>query len=181
MQRIEKDYTLLGSNQSKKRKSTSDASYDTFPSSSKKVKKLRSSERVKNMMKAQTQTKSQSGRPIHRKYYADFYEMHPIKKLSTSIRPKPVKRKGPVTRASSHLKSVLATAKLAASRKLRMLKKDSQTPSRDYSRVSHVADMKKQSNGTPKRSPAAKSADEKSSSSANRGNYFIALTKSAAR
>ena len=109
----------------------------------------------------QAETKSQSGRPIHRKYYDDFYETHPIKRLSTNVRTRPVKRKGPVTRASSHMKSLLTTAKLTATRKLRMLQRAGQPPLRDYNRLSHVVETKKSSSVTPKGSPSTRSASQR--------------------
>ena len=176
MQRIENSHAFSKSSQSKKRKSSEDlyrpGLRDYSPPASKRVKKLRSSERVKNMLKAQT--KSQSGRPIHRKYYTDFYEEHPIKKLSTSIRPKPVKHKGPVTRASSHLKTMMTTAKLAAARKLRMLRRTNQIPARDYNRSSHTETVKRSSSGTPKKSsPTSLSQQKSSPSSAKKGNIVV--------
>ena len=105
-----------------------------------------------------------------RKYYSDFYETHPVKKLATNIKPKPVKHKGPVTRASSHLKSVVTSAKLAATRKLRILRRAHQTPRRDYSKLSHSTDVKRRSSETPKSSPS--SSDQKSSPSPKKGRDF---------
>ena len=175
MHRIEKGHSPSRSNQSKKRKSTSDLpetmSHYTSTSPSKKAKKLRSSERVRKMLKSEE--KSQSGRPIHRKYYDDFYETHPIKKLSTNIKAKQVKRKGPVTRASSHLKSMLTSAKLAATRRLRLLKRANQASARDYNRLSHVMEMKRSDTGTPKVSPTTRLTSQKSSPSLpNKGTLF---------
>ena len=168
MRRIEKghspsrfSHSPSRSSQSKKRKSSSDLSHDSPPSPTKRMKKLRTSERVRKLLKSQTKTNSD--RPVSRKYYSDFYETHPVKKLGTSIRPKPVKRKGPVTRASSHLKSMLTSAKLAATRKLRILKRAHQTPRRDDRKLSCTGDRRSWSSGTPKSSPD--SSDSKSSGS----------------
>ena len=177
MQRIEKSHSPSRSShspsrssQSKKRKSSSDLSHDSPPSPVKRMRKLRSSERVRKMLKAQAKTNSE--KPVSKKYYSEFYETHPVKKLGTNVRAKPVKHKGPVTRASSHLKSMLTSAKLAATRKLRMLKRAHQTPRRDQRSLTRAVDRRSWSSGTPKSSPDSSYSKSSGSPSPRTGKNF---------
>ena len=59
---------------------------------------------------------------------AGTLETHPRKRLGTTLKVKTFKPQRPMTRACTHLKSVLKAAKMAANNKLRKLKKLGKAP-----------------------------------------------------
>ena len=108
---------------SRKRKSAGDA-LDKRGSPEKKMKVSKPTRQVKTLLK----TRAKEPRSKSRTSLGDKLETHPKKKLATRL---PVKTKKtfkphrPMTRAATHLKSVLKAAKIAASRKLKQMTKSS--------------------------------------------------------
>ncbi|KAK3603867.1 hypothetical protein CHS0354_042875 [Potamilus streckersoni] len=107
-----------------KRKSTSEHEEKFTGTTPPKKLKLRTSKRVKELIKKRDKVE---GFSVEKKrIYAIEKDFHPLKKYATKPFSRTVRSKGPVTRASTHIRKALASAKKMASKKLKLLKQSCQ-------------------------------------------------------
>ncbi|KAL3860127.1 hypothetical protein ACJMK2_010292 [Sinanodonta woodiana] len=107
-----------------KRKSTSEYEGKFTGTSPPKKLKLRTSKRVKELIKKRDKVEGFS--VDKKRIYAIEKDFHPLKKYTTKPFLKNVRSKGPVTRASTHIRKALASAKKMANKKLKLLKQSCQ-------------------------------------------------------
>ncbi|XP_052817245.1 protein Jumonji-like isoform X2 [Mya arenaria] len=132
----------------RKRKSMGDVKQkDDTPE--KKMKLAKQSKQVKTLLKRRS-SESKS-----KKLKSERFDLHPRKKLATSVQmksKKTFKPHRPMTRAATHFKSVLKAAKMAASKKLKL--KVKATPkassSKERSALSKIVERKRKSSHTDK-------------------------------